>query len=117
MERVSVRSVSSYCEPSRDGWCQINYPLPALRAARDCEINRNKPHYCQETNKAYGALHLYVLLELRHHAQLPTLAQLVKPHERAEASGMHVCEPLVSAAVRAATLRDVELEPSLAARQ
>lgn len=57
------------------------------------------------------------VLELRRHAQLPTLAQLVKPHERAEASGVHLCEPLVSAAVRAATLRDVELEPSLAARQ
>lgn len=32
------------------------------------------------------------ILELRHHAQLPALAQLVKPHERAEASGVHVCE-------------------------
>ena len=57
------------------------------------------------------------ILELRHHTQLPTLAHLVKSRERAKASGAHVREPLVSAAARAATLRDVELEPSLAARQ
>ncbi len=57
------------------------------------------------------------LLELRHHTQLPTLAHLVKPRERAKASGAHGCEPLVGAAARATTLRDVELEPSLAARQ
>ena len=92
---------SLLCEPS-----QINYPRTAPHA-----IVKN--HFCQNLRDPACK----AVLELCHHAQLPTLAQLVKPHERAEASGVHVCEPLVSAAVRAATLRDVELEPSLAARQ
>ena len=62
---------------------------------------------------AYGTLDL----ELCYCIQLPTLAHLVKPRERAKAGGAHDREPLVGAAARAATVRDVQLEPSLAAGQ